>query len=120
MPLRLRTYALTPSRGCQVTRVRSSRGTRLRGQPGCFRVNQASGSANAQANVIAIGIGADADALAESVLSSTASGIAPASVSRGTIREAAISDSAFRGARGLVQVNQSAGSGNRTANHFAL
>jgi hypothetical protein len=95
-------------------------GNAFAGAAGMLSVNQASGSANAQANVIAIGLGADADALAESVLSSTASGIAPASVFRGTVREAAISDSAFRGARGLVQVNQSAGSGNRTANHFAL
>jgi hypothetical protein len=95
-------------------------GNAFAGAAGMLSVNQASGSANAQANIIAIGVGLEADALAESVLSSTASGIAPASAARGSVREAAISDSAFRGARGLVQVNQSAGSGNRTANHFAL
>jgi hypothetical protein len=95
-------------------------GNAFAGAAGMLSVNQASGSANAQANVIAIGIGAGADAVAESVLSSTTSGIAPTTTVRASVREAAISDSAFRGARGLVQVNQSAGSGNRTANHFAL
>jgi len=95
-------------------------GSAFAGAAGMLSVNQASGGANAQANVIAIGLGADADVIAESVLSSTASGVAPASAARASVREAAISDSAFRGARGLVQVNQSAGSGNRTANHFAL
>jgi hypothetical protein len=32
----------------------------------------------------------------------------------------AIDNTAFDGARGLIQVNQSAGSGNATANSFAL
>jgi hypothetical protein len=31
-----------------------------------------------------------------------------------------VADTAFRGARGIIQVNQSAGSGNATANSFAM
>lgn len=88
---------------------------------GLIAINQASGVANAQANGISISIGVDAQAadvdLAQTVsmtgLPATAAGV------RG-IRAIRIDPSAFRNARGVVQVNQSAGTGNATANSFSL
>lgn len=89
---------------------------------GMVSINQTSGAGNAQANTVAFGLGFEVGVVAESVLSATASGVAPAG-SRGGVassRSVSISDSAFEGSRGLFQVNQSAGSGNSTANNFAL
>ncbi len=88
---------------------------------GLIALNQASGIANAQANGISISIGVDAQAadvdLAQTVsltgLPATAAGV------RG-IRAIRVDPSAFRHARGVVQVNQSAGVGNATANSFSL
>jgi len=89
---------------------------------GMVSINQSSGVANAQANTAAFGLGFDADVVAESRLAATTSGMAPLAPGENTQRHrsAQISDSAFDGARGLVQVNQTAGSGNSTANNFAL
>jgi hypothetical protein len=91
---------------------------------GVFSINQASGMGNAQANGIAIGVGgggiqqmSDVD-LAQSVT-------VPASmmdkIQKNTgHREAVVSEQAFNGTRGIVQVNQAAGAGNATANGFSL
>lgn len=89
---------------------------------GLVSVNQASGVSNAQANTVAIGLGFEAAVVAESRLAMTTSGAASIDLdpARVRIRGVSISDTAFVGARGLVQVNQSAGSGNSTANVFAL
>ena len=88
---------------------------------GALSINQTSGSGNAQVNGMAIGIGLDVNVMSESMLSnmSTGAGLAAHEPDGGT-RSATIADSAFTGSRGLVQVNQSAGSGNSTANHFVL
>ena len=89
---------------------------------GMVSVNQASGVSNAQANTAAIGLGFEANVVAESTLAVTTSGMAPIGPGSASarVRGVSISDTAFQGARGLVQVNQSAGSGNSTANTFAL
>ncbi|OIQ91135.1 hypothetical protein GALL_269320 [mine drainage metagenome] len=87
---------------------------------GLISVNQTSGVGNAQANGAAFALGFD-EVVAESVLSATTSNAAP--IGTGTSKShqtVSISDTAFDGAHGLVQVNQSAGSGNSTANNFAL
>ena len=88
---------------------------------GALSINQTSGSGNAQVNGMAIGIGLDVNVMSENMLSnmSTGAGLAAREPDGGT-RSATIADSAFTGSRGLVQVNQSAGSGNSTANHFVL
>lgn len=88
---------------------------------GAISINQTSGIGNTQANGIAIGIGQQVNVMSESMLSNTTAevGLSTSETDTGT-RSATISDSAFSGARGLVQVNQSAGSGNSTANNFAL
>jgi hypothetical protein len=61
--------------------------------------------------------------MADSVLAATISNAGPALTGgsgKAHQQEVSISDTAFSGARGLVQVNQSAGSGNATANNFVL
>ena len=89
---------------------------------GMVSINQTSGAGNAQANTAAFGLGFEVGVVAESSLAATASGVAPTGSPGGSVRlrGVSISDTAFEGARGLFQVNQSAGSGNSTANNFAL
>ena len=90
---------------------------------GLIRINQASGIANAQANGIAIAYGINAEVLAENELAQTVSTVGlrlTTESGRKGVRSISIDDTAFRGARGIIQVNQSAGSGNATANSFAL
>ncbi len=88
---------------------------------GAISINQTSGIGNTQANGMAIGVGLQVNVMSESMLSSTTAGVGLATSETDTgTRSVTISDSAFTGARGLVQVNQSAGSGNSTANNFAL
>lgn len=89
---------------------------------GLVSINQTSGVANAQANSATLGVGSGVETVTDSVLAATTSNAGPAGdgttkTSRQTV---SIADTAFDGARGLVQVNQSAGSGNATANTFAL
>lgn len=87
---------------------------------GLISVNQTSGVGNAQANGAAFAMGFE-EVVAESVLSAATSNAVPTGAGAGKSHQAvSINDSAFDGAHGLVQVNQSAGSGNSTANNFAL
>lgn len=88
---------------------------------GLIAMNQASGIANAQANGISISIGVNAQA-ADVDLSQTVSLTGAPVATNGARGERAIrvDDTAFRNARGVVQVNQSAGMGNATANSFSL
>lgn len=101
------------------TQVAAIEGGAFRGASGIVTVNQASGSGNAQANLVAIAAGALSEVSIDQ-LGSVSAGqeTQPAAASRE--QRAAISDSAFAGANGIVQVNQLAGSGNNTANVFAL
>lgn len=88
---------------------------------GAVSVNQASGVGNTQANGMAIAVGFDVEAASEGLLAATASGMGLAGPGKSAnMKSASISDAAFRGSRGLVQINQSAGSGNSTANNFVL
>lgn len=88
---------------------------------GTISVNQTSGVGNTQANGMAIAVGFDVEAVSESMLAGTASGVGlVGSTKSGNVKAASISDTAFQGSRGIVQINQSAGSGNSTANNFAF
>lgn len=88
---------------------------------GAISVNQASGVGNTQANGMVIVLGFDTVAVSESTLAATASGMKLVGPARSAnLKAASISDTAFQGSRGLVQINQSAGSGNSTANNFAF
>ncbi|HQR59960.1 MAG TPA: hypothetical protein PLH03_01185 [Methylophilaceae bacterium] len=88
---------------------------------GAISVNQTSGVGNTQANGMAFAVGFEVESVSESKLAATASGIGlEGSGSSTGVKTASISDTAFEGSRGLIQINQSAGSGNSTANNFAF
>ena len=88
---------------------------------GAMGINQAAGAVNAQANSVAIALGVGAEVTADAELAQSVSDVAPGSVAaNGQQRETTVADTAFRGARGIVQVNQSAGVANATGNSFAL
>jgi hypothetical protein len=88
---------------------------------GAISINQASGSLNYQANGLAFAFGSGVEAVSESVLSGTTSGrgLIDAELTTGT-EMASIADTAFVESRGLIQINQSAGSKNKTANSFTF
>lgn len=91
------------------------------GTQGLLRINQASGAANTQSNVALIAARTSVETTTDSVLAATVSRPAPSDGSAPTdTRVAQIDRTAFRGASGLVQVNQSAGNGNSTGNAFVL
>ena len=109
----------------------SSERARARIGAGAFRrargwiaVNQSAGGGNAQSNAMVIEIGIDGAALEDGELATvgTAQRNGPASPGTDDERslEARIEPGAFRGAQGIVQVNQAAGSGNATTNRFGL
>jgi len=88
---------------------------------GLIAINQSSGVANAQANGVAISVGPNHQAADVDLSQSVAATHVPVvgNGNRGT-RSIRVEDTAFRNARGVVQVNQSAGVGNATANSFSL
>jgi hypothetical protein len=95
----------------------------FRGASGLLSVNQSSGNANTQANLAAIAIGQLSEVSIDQLGHVSAAPAAPQAAGNagGTPgRKAVIADAAFASARGIVQVNQLAGSGNSTANVFAL
>ncbi|NLP62417.1 hypothetical protein [Paraburkholderia sacchari] len=91
---------------------------------GAMMVNQSAGVGNIQRNSAQIGTGALGVALVSDGELSSASATNGRTgnqigETRG-IREVRIDGAAFRNATGLVQVNQTAGAGNATANSFVL
>lgn len=90
---------------------------------GVLMVNQASGFANSQANSTAIAMGIKGEVTADSDLAGTfpdVAGLVKVGKSQASIRNVSVSEMAFQNARGVVQLNQTAGSGNNSANNFAL
>ncbi|MGV8917653.1 MAG: adhesin [Pseudomonas sp.] len=90
---------------------------------GILGVNQSAGASNQQANAVHIAVSAQPQSLDDSVLmqqnvtllnSSGSTNPTPGS------RQIATSDQAFTGSRGVIQVNQSAGVGNQTANILSV
>ena len=93
-------------------------GAAFAGSAGIIDVNQAAGTGNEQVNVVTIQLhGASDAALATAVTQSAPLARRDGSSSQAT---ATISPSAFSGASGLAQVNQTAGNGNATVNTFSL
>jgi hypothetical protein len=86
------------------------------GIKGIFSINQASGSGNAEANLVSISVG---KRLNTSTLGQNVAKLEENSLYSGEFSDI-ISDSAFSGAKGLVQINQSAGIGNGIANTIHL
>lgn len=106
-------------------------GAALHGGHGLVSVNQAAGTGNAQANLIGIGQGAaglGGLALAQGVAGlddaalAAVAGAAPAAdpAAPAPLREAVIAGEALRDSRGVVQINQTAGVGNGSANAIVL
>jgi hypothetical protein len=90
---------------------------------GAMMVNQSAGVGNVQRNSALIGSGAiGVTTVTDGELSAAAAtnGGQGQMVQAGGIREVRIDNAAFRNATGLVQVNQTAGAGNATANSFVL
>ncbi|QGZ56156.1 hypothetical protein FAZ97_10025 [Paraburkholderia acidiphila] len=90
---------------------------------GAMMVNQSAGVGNVQRNTALISSGAiGVVAVSDGELSAAAAqnGGRGQMAQAGGIREVRIDNAAFRNATGLVQVNQTAGAGNATANSFVL
>ncbi|WJF91036.1 hypothetical protein QS306_05125 [Paraburkholderia bonniea] len=90
---------------------------------GAVLVNQSAGAGNLQRNSVQIGTAAPGvETVGDGELSamvSKNSGVGPSVRVQG-VREAAISNDAFKNVSGIVQINQTAGAGNATANSFVL
>jgi len=91
---------------------------------GLIGVNQAAGAGNQQINAFRMRLGAPGQALDDSVLSQQ--NVAAPALSSGSTDDAngtraVITDNrAFTGSRGVVQLNQSAGVGNRSVNNLSF
>jgi hypothetical protein len=98
-------------------------GTSFSNGNGVLGVNQSAGANNQMANVMRISISAAPQAVDDSALSQQNVALLPSSGATGTptgSRQVVTSDQAFTGSRGVIQVNQSAGVGNRMANTLSI
>ena len=86
---------------------------------GVIGINQSAGANNQMVNAVRVGISAQPQGIDDSALSQQNVALLPdsgtASPASGS-RQIVTSDQAFTGSRGVLQVNQSAGVGNRMAN----
>ena len=90
---------------------------------GALGVNQSAGANNQMINAMRISVSAVPQSIDDSVLSQQNVALLPDSGATGTSqgsRQVVTSDQAFTGSRGVVQVNQSAGVGNRMANTLGI
>ncbi|QRY78053.1 adhesin [Pseudomonas sp. PDNC002] len=90
---------------------------------GALGVNQAAGAANQQVNAMRISVSAAPQSVDDSVLSQQNVALPVNSGSADSTtgsRQVVTSDQAFAGSRGVVQVSQSAGVGNRIANTLTI
>ncbi len=91
---------------------------------GWISTNQAAGQANVQGNAVSMALGIRGSALSESsmgqVLSDQQGLTADLVSSDSSKRKVTIDKTAFSGAAGIIQTNQSAGNGNTTSNSFSL
>lgn len=90
---------------------------------GALGVNQSAGANTQQANALSISIGAQPQTIDDSVLMqqnvALLNNSGPIDTSTGH-RQVTTSDQAFTGSRGVIQLNQSAGVGNRMANTLSI
>ena len=90
---------------------------------GALGVNQSAGANNQMINAMRISVSAVPQSIDDSVLSQQNVALLPDSGATGTSqgsRQDVTSDQAFTGSRGVIQVNQSAGVGNRMANTLSI
>ena len=90
---------------------------------GALGINQSAGANTQQANALSISIGAQPQSIDDSVLMqqnvALLNNSGPIDTSTGH-RQVITSDQAFTGSRGVIQLNQSAGVGNRMANTLSI
>ncbi|MDH4431444.1 adhesin [Pseudomonas shirazica] len=90
---------------------------------GALGVNQSAGANTQQANALSISLGAQPQSIDDSVLMqqnvALLNNSGPIDTSTGH-RQVTTSDQAFTGSRGVIQLNQSAGVGNRMANTLSI
>ncbi len=96
--------------------------TAFAGASGAIQLNQVAGSGNTQGNVIVLQLDGHATLLTDAALSNAvASPERPETDSHSSGgNSTSISSHAFSGASGVVQINQTAGTSNRTTNSFQL
>lgn len=98
-------------------------GNAFHGATGLMSINQAAGVGNAEANHIEIVMGA-AQPVSNQVLAQSLSSVhrdtSSSSTQGGNSSQVAVAATAFHNAGGIAQVNQTSGSGNASANSFAL
>lgn len=90
---------------------------------GALGVNQSAGAANQQANAMRLTISAQPLSMDDSALSQQNVALVKGSDSAGPTlgnRQVNTDDQAFTGSRGLIQLNQSAGVGNRMGNTLSV
>lgn len=102
--------------------ARASIGNAFGQGSGVVGVNQGAGIANQQINAFRLELNAppeslDDSALAQNAAPATSSGMG---VPQSGERTVELDDGAFAGSRGVVQLNQSAGIGNRSANNLSI
>ncbi|MNL50971.1 hypothetical protein D3C87_1740330 [compost metagenome] len=86
-------------------------------------MNQSAGASNQQANALRISIGSQPQSIDDSVLMQQNVALlnnSDPTASAPGYRQVTTSDQAFTGSRGVIQLNQSAGVGNRTANTLSV
>lgn len=88
---------------------------------GIIAINQAAGISNTEANAVNIVMGASKP-VSNSVLAQNLSSVSNHKVSEESenLNTVAVGATAFKGAGGIAQINQVSGSGNASANSFAL
>ena len=102
--------------------------TRIDGQAfantsGVLAINQVSGVANSQANSTTIAVGVNAEGISDAVLANTlpnATGLLKTRNDKASDRDVSVSNTAFQNAHGVVQLNQTSGVCNNSANSFSL
>ncbi|ALM51632.1 hypothetical protein [Halomonas huangheensis] len=97
----------------------------FRNASGWVSVNQAAGIGNVQSNTFGMAMGTGVSDLSDNSLQqvlATGQGLngSAGGNAGSTVRNLEIDESAFSGARGVIQVSQSAGTGNATSNRFSL
>ncbi|MDE1183639.1 hypothetical protein [Paraburkholderia sp.] len=119
------TISQEASANAKVTSASASiNGNAFSNSSGAVMLNQSAGAANLQRNSAQLGTAAIGGV--ETVSDGELSATAPKNGSQGqplgvhNVREANISNDAFKNVSGIVQINQTAGAGNATANSFVL
>ena len=117
------TQKITPPADRSMNATSSIGGNSFSNGNGALGVNQSAGANNQMINAMRISVSAAPQSIDDSALSQQNVALLPSSGATGTSqgsRQVVTSDQAFTGSRGVIQVNQSAGVGNRMANTLSI